>query len=280
MANTIQLAHSSTADEAPSSTLAAGEVAINSSDRKIWVGDGSANQVIFQHADYLTAAYDTTTNVGADYTASSGSWTFNTTTTEWDTSYTICAGNAYTSTSGLGTTNTSHITYAVPSGMKSAYVAHLLWSNCGYFDVVGIEAGGTGEVFIQRIHSYQNIQNTDEGVSHDGVSVFKCSGMDRFDSIKFYGRKGRVHLMGIGWTKEDDKDTHPGALNLIHHDNVVGTSPWLSTGGGTLTDALEIRGGLTVSNSADTLDVLVAPPDGDVYMPGRLAIGGTTHVAG
>ena len=70
MANTIKLAHNATSGKTPTN-LAAGEVAINSTNKKIWVGtDGTtAGQVLlFDHSIYSTDLTDNDTT----YTAGSG----------------------------------------------------------------------------------------------------------------------------------------------------------------------------------------------------------------
>lgn len=56
MANTIKLAHSNTGGETPD-TLEAGEVAINTYNQKIWVGNGSGNTLVFSHASYASSGH-------------------------------------------------------------------------------------------------------------------------------------------------------------------------------------------------------------------------------
>ena len=59
MANTIKLAQSNTGGYTPD-TLAAGEVAINTYNQKIWVGNGSGNTLVFNHANYALASGNAT----------------------------------------------------------------------------------------------------------------------------------------------------------------------------------------------------------------------------
>ena len=56
MANVIKLGYSNTSGHTPDS-LAGGEVGINTNNRKIWVGNGSGNTLVFNHADYAAASH-------------------------------------------------------------------------------------------------------------------------------------------------------------------------------------------------------------------------------
>ena len=70
MANTIKLAHNATSGKTPTD-LASGEVAINSANKKIWVGTNgtTAGQVLlFDHSIYSTDLSDNDT----PYTAGGG----------------------------------------------------------------------------------------------------------------------------------------------------------------------------------------------------------------
>ena len=55
MAQTIKLGYSNSSGQTPN-TLAGGELATNTSNRKIWVGNGSGNTLVFNHADYAPAS--------------------------------------------------------------------------------------------------------------------------------------------------------------------------------------------------------------------------------
>ena len=57
MANTIKLGYSNSSGESPD-TLAGGELATNTSNRKIWVGNGSSNTLVFNHADYASSGHN------------------------------------------------------------------------------------------------------------------------------------------------------------------------------------------------------------------------------
>ena len=59
MAHVIKLGYSNTNGASPNG-LAGGEVAINThpSTRKIWVGNGSGNQLVFNHADYAASGHN------------------------------------------------------------------------------------------------------------------------------------------------------------------------------------------------------------------------------
>ena len=79
MANTIKLGYSNTSGQTPD-TLAGGEVAINTSNRKVWVGNGTGNTLVFNHTDYAPAsanASQTYVNSRGFLTAVSGMSYFN-----------------------------------------------------------------------------------------------------------------------------------------------------------------------------------------------------------
>lgn len=110
------------------------------------------------------------------------------------------------------------IEYAVPAGMRQGYLIHLPWVSCRYFDVWGVNAQGA-EVFIRRVNAYQAVRNGAPNSNHDGVTAVSLAGMNRFTKIRIKGVKGRVHVMGIGWTKEEGRAMESG---FVHFDNVVG----------------------------------------------------------
>jgi uncharacterized protein YijF (DUF1287 family) len=59
MAHVIQLGYSNTSGQSPN-TLAGGEVGVNTSNRKVWVGNGTSNTLVFNHADYASSGHDHT----------------------------------------------------------------------------------------------------------------------------------------------------------------------------------------------------------------------------
>ena len=125
-------------------------------------------------------------------------------------------GSAHTE--GQGDTNTSGnwIDYDVPPGMKQAYVVHLPWSNCRYFDIFG--RTHNEYVFIKRVNAWQPHEIAPHN-NHAGVTAVGVAGVNRFSRIRIQGRVGRVHLMGIGWTREEGRDMETG---YVHMDNTYG----------------------------------------------------------
>jgi len=102
--------------------------------------------------------------------------------------------------------NGNYVQYNVPSGMKTAYIGQLRWTSGGYFDVYAVESDGD-LVLRGRYTSYQNVENSDHGGGHDGQEIIKISGLDGLTAIRITNRSGRVHLQGVGWTKEKDVNT-------------------------------------------------------------------------
>ena len=238
---------------------------------------------------YVPLGYDDTTNATAEH-SKSGTWTGeNATTGAWHDDYHIGGvGYLYSNTSGPDTASTHWVKYTIPTGMKTAYINHLPWSSCGYFDVMGVQADG-GKVLLQRIHNYQNIQNSDEGngSEHDGVTVAKCSGLQSYTHILIEGRKGRIHLMGIGWTKEENKEASQ-AVNMLHWDNLVSkpatytpsshthdyaptshTHPYLPLSGGTLTGELTVPSYIRHAGDSDTYLRFIGADDVQMVSGGR-----------
>jgi hypothetical protein len=85
--------------------------------------------------------------------------------------------------------------------------------------------------------SLQTIENTNHNGNHDYQQIIKISGLDGFSSIRIQNRTGRVHLQGIGWTKEEDTDSTADALS--HWDLIYGKpSTFAPTIGTTATTAM------------------------------------------
>jgi hypothetical protein len=106
------------------------------------------------------------------------------------------------------------IDYTVPTGMKQAYIVHLPWSNCRYFDVMG--RNGNEVVFIKRVNSW-NPQTASPNGNHAGTTAVSVAGVNRFQRIRIQGRVGQIHLMGVGWTREEGRAMETG---YTHWDNI------------------------------------------------------------
>ena len=105
--------------------------------------------------------------------------------------------------------------YSIPSGMKSAYISHLQWSNGGYTDIHGVQSDGD-LVFLRRINTHQTIENTDEGdaLEHDGHTIsFAGTGLQSYSAIRFTVKSGRFHLSGLGFVPHLDGTEGTGMVN-------------------------------------------------------------------
>ena len=125
---------------------------------------------------------------------------------------------------GSNDTTNAFIEHAIPSGVETLYTQHTDWNNGGYFDVFA--KSNSGEVMVNRINTHQpNTGNPVNGrwpvVRLDNVA----SGLSVFTSVVIRVRKGRLHLMGLAWSKVKS-DTL--ALSTVHSDNVIGDPNSLS----------------------------------------------------
>lgn len=140
--------------------------------------------------------------------ASSGSWN-SATADEWgnpkfDTTY-----NKYSYADAP-----AWLEFNIPSGMKSAWLSQLTWSSGGYVDVHGVQSGGE-LVFLRRINTRQTVENTDEGVNHDGSTVtFVASGLDDYSKIRLTVQSGRFHLTGLAFSDSDNEGTE--GVGMVH----------------------------------------------------------------
>lgn len=120
------------------------------------------------------------------------------------------------------------IDYQVPTGMKQAYVVHQPLSNCRYFDVYGKK--GDSYLFIKRVDAYNPNNNIVQVTTAIGIS-----GVNRFESIRIKGRKGRINLIGIGWTKEEGRDMETGYThwdNVYNKPNLYENDKWMPSNDG------------------------------------------------
>jgi len=114
---------------------------------------------------------------------------------------------------------TGYAQYNIPSGYTTAYIGQLKWSSGGYFDVYAVDSNGN-LVLRGRYMSLQSIENSNHNGNHDYQQIIKISGLDGFSAIRIQNRTGRLHLQGIGWTKEEDTDSTADALS--HWDLIYG----------------------------------------------------------
>jgi hypothetical protein len=105
---------------------------------------------------------------------------------------------------------------------------HFSWSDHGYFDVfVCHSAPPSNAVFTCRVADCNDVRSNAHSGNFDGVRV-SCvaSGYHSYNQVKIVCQKGRVRLMGLGFTKEVDKPVI--ASSLLHSDNIVGDPQSLS----------------------------------------------------
>lgn len=107
------------------------------------------------------------------------------------------------------------IEYAVPKNMKHAYIIHQPWSNSRYFDIYGKK--GNNLIFLKRVDAYIPSTLQYGGDNHSGTTAISIPAANRFDRLRVQGRFGRVHLMGIGWTREEGRSADNG---FVHWDNI------------------------------------------------------------
>jgi hypothetical protein len=131
------------------------------------------------------------------------------------------SGRAFNTPSDDADATGNNIDITIPTLQKTAYIYHLSWSSCRYFDIYGVlptsVSSKSEEVFIKRVNAYSD-KLVNSSTYHDGVSIVVVPSIDRFQKIRIKGVKGRIHYMGIGFNK-----TMVGSdSGFIHADNVKG----------------------------------------------------------
>jgi cytoskeletal protein CcmA (bactofilin family) len=185
-------------------------------------------------------------------------------------------GYAYNNEQNEEDATASWIAYSVPTGMKQGYLIYLAWNNCRYFDIWGINSSGN-EVYIRRVNAYQGISSNFPQNMYDGVSAASIAGVNRFKQIKIRGVKGRINIMGIGWTSEEGRGMDNG---FVHYDNIIQgssmttpanivTSGRMNLSGGESLYILNKNGVVVSKNSGGTGNLTV---DGDTNIAGSLKV--------
>jgi hypothetical protein len=161
--------------------------------------------------------------------------------------------------------------------MLSGFLHYLPWSNCRYFDVWGVLADGQ-QVFIKRVNAYQDVQNGQINGLHGGMSIVPIIRPDRFKMIRIRGGKGRIHYMGMGWSKNAILASG-GDTGFISWDN-VNSKPGQGVCRDISTPLNDIGGGNTIYLDRHTLQcadneylnkyqVSNAGQDGKIQLLGR-----------
>ncbi len=134
---------------------------------------------------------------------------------------------SFTTTTGKATAGSETMDFAVPTGMKTAWVAVKAWSDSGYFDIFTKTTGGAFK-FQRRITAHNSVQNTTNG-GHDGMQVFlAATGLDHFTEVRIQNRQGRIYFAGIGFSRMDmvgsaGNGFHDWA-NIVNRPNVQYTA--------------------------------------------------------
>jgi hypothetical protein len=107
-----------------------------------------------------------------------------------------------------------YVEYIIPTGMKSAYISQLQWSNGGYADIHGVRADAS-LVFLRRINTQQAVENTNHGGQHDGSTItFIGTGLQTFSRIRITNGLGRLHLTGLAFTPQENDGTE--GTGMVH----------------------------------------------------------------
>lgn len=206
-----------------------------------------------------------------------GSWGIDAANPAWDPDFRgNRTGLAYSLPDHEADANSCFMEFTVPTGMKQAYVVHLPWENCRYFDIMGTT--GEDSVFIKRVNSWHPQHMTLNGKKgswqvgghHAGATAVGVAGVNRFEKIRIQGRVGRMHLMGVGWTKEEGRDMDTG---YVSWDNVYSKPNIRQAGGGNtiIGNNLQVDGGIRMgaNNVISAQGRIHVHSDNDLYLLNR-----------
>ena len=148
--------------------------------------------------------------------ATSGSWTTASTsgTANWGPPKFHSTYTQYAYTDGT----TAYRQWNIPTNMKSAYVSQLQWSSGGYADIHGVRSDGN-LVFLRRINTFQNIENSNYSGDYDGSTItFIGSGLQYFTAIRISNRLGRIHLSGLAFTDKNNDGAE--GTGMVHSKQI------------------------------------------------------------
>ena len=148
--------------------------------------------------------------------ATSGSWTTASTsgTANWGPPKFHSTYTQYAYTDGT----TAYRQWNIPTNMKSAYVSQLQCDSGGYADIHGVRSDGN-LVFLRRINTFQNIENSSHSGDHDGSTItFIGSGLQYFTAIRISNRLGRIHLSGLAFTDKNNDGAE--GTGMVHSKQI------------------------------------------------------------
>ena len=209
--------------------------------------DGLDSTAFSLTGDTPLFTFDSTANL-ASPSATTGTWT-TANTTDWGTPR--IGSSVARHNDGTGT-----LSFAVPTGMKTAYISQLTWSTGGYMDVYGVQSDG-GEVFLRRINTKQNVENTNEGNpnQHDGSTIAFAGHIGDFPTILLHNKVGRFHITGLGFSKSELAASD--GTGIVNYSQLTGTVPtWNqdTTGNAsTVTTNANLTGHITSTGNAAVL---------------------------
>ena len=165
--------------------------------------------------------FDSTANL-ASPSASNGTWT-SATTTDWGKPR--IGSSVARFNDGAG-----HLDFAVPTGIKTAYISQLTWDSGGYMDVYGVQTDGD-EVFLRRINTENNVETTNHSNpnQHDGSTIAFAGHVGDFPTIRLHNKSGRFHLTGLGWSKSELGASD--GTGLVHPNQLSTPLPYSSLSG-------------------------------------------------
>ena len=192
--------------------------------------------------------FDSTANL-ANPSASNGTWTA-ATTTDWGTPR--IGSSVARFNDGAGS-----IDFAVPTGIKTAYISQLTWSSGGYMDVYGVQTDGD-EVFLRRINTENNVETTNHSNpnQHDGSTIAFAGHVGDFPTIRLHNKSGRFHLTGLGWSKSELGASdgtglvHPNQLSIALPYSSLSGTPTLGTAAATASTAYATSAQGTLATNA------------------------------
>ena len=192
--------------------------------------------------------FDSTANL-ASPSASNGTWTTGS-TADWGTP-------RIGSSVARFNDGTGSIDFAVPTGIKTAYISQLTWDSGGYMDVYGVQTDGD-EVFLRRINTENNVENINHSNpnQHDGSTIAFAGHVGDFPTIRLHNKSGRFHLTGLGWSKSELGASdgtglvHPNQLSIpLPYSSLSGT-PTLGTAAATASTAYATSAQGTLATNA------------------------------